>query len=231
MPPKRCSNEGKTRILVAGGDLQFRHLLSERLRRENDLSVCGLADTTETIIDAVREEKPDVVVLETDIKDSGALQLIERIKALDTRVIILAVSNDNESFYVKRVIRSGAGGYITKDTLARDAAHAVRSVMNGILFVSQGIFEEIIEHYVGGHVDNSGSPVKGFTDREMEIYSLFGMGYDAHAISKTLNLSINTIFTYRYRISRKLDLAGSHELADHAARWFHHHRESGTFDS
>jgi DNA-binding NarL/FixJ family response regulator len=96
---------------------------------------------------------------------------------------------------------------------------AIRRVLSGAIYVSDALAAKMLQKQVRGQTDINQSPVKGLSDREMEVFQLIGRWKKTSEIAQELHLSIKTVEYYREQIKRKLDLKSAPELTHYATSW------------
>ena len=206
-------NKNRRKVLVVDDHPIVREGLADLINREEDLIVCGCAKDIPQAIKAIRDLKPDVVTVDISLEDASGLDLIKDIKVQFPGLPSLALSMHQESFYAERAVRAGAKGYITKQEATKNVITAIRQVLDGRFYLSDKMKEKLLNTLAG---DTDVSPIDRLTDRELEVFSLFGQGRGARQIAEQLFLSVKTIETYRSRIKEKLNLHTTSELLQHA---------------
>jgi DNA-binding NarL/FixJ family response regulator len=122
-----------------------------------------------------------------------------------TRVIILSMYAHNDLIF--RALKSGAKGYILKDSAGVEVVDAVRAVHAGCRYLSKKIEDEVIDEYIRLQQDSRDShPLSSLSPREREVLQLILDGKSRVEIAETLCLSKKTVDTYRNRIMQKLDI-------------------------
>ena len=96
---------------------------------------------------------------------------------------------------------------------------AIRKILGGQVYVSDKMAAKMVRKLVSGASEVGVSPIERLSDRELEVFSLFGHGYGTRQIAEKLHLSIKTIETYRAHIKEKLNLANAAELLLYAIQW------------
>jgi DNA-binding NarL/FixJ family response regulator len=192
-------------------------LISQRCRDE--FTVVGQADNADDALDALTKLRPDVVIVDVFLKGSDGIELVKRIKAMDSDMNVLVLSMHDESLYAERAISAGATGYVMKNEKSDDIIKAIRKVLNGQVYLSDNMMTTLVRGKRTSVVKKGDSLVSSLTDRELEVFRLFGMGWTTRRIAKELHLSIKTIETYCARIKDKLELSNSNELIRHAVHW------------
>src|SRR5947208_7437445 len=110
-------------------------------------------------------------------------------------------------------------GYLMKEEALEKTLTAIRRVLDGAIYVSDRLAAKMLQQQVRGQSDLNESPVKGLSDRELEVFQLIGQWKKTRDIADELHLSIKTIEYYREQIKRKLNLKNAAELTQYATAW------------
>jgi DNA-binding NarL/FixJ family response regulator len=213
------TNENKTQVLIVDDHPVIRDGLATIINHERDMNVCGQADDAHQALKAVTELKPDVVIADISLKSSDGIELTKSIKARYPRLPVIVFSVHDESIYAERALRAGAHAYMMKDVVSENIVKAIRTVLNGEIFISEKISKKFLHKIAGDKAGTTKTLIEGLSDRELEIFRLIGEGYKPSQIAKQLHLSIKTIETYRARIKEKLNLANAAELLRYSIKW------------
>src|SRR5581483_1758920 len=116
----------RTRVAVVEDHPMFRERLAQIIAEEEDLELCGVADSCEEGVRLVREMAPKLVLVDITLKGSSGLVLITGLRASGFIAPILVLSMHEESLYAERAIRAGANGYITKARASTEVMSAMR---------------------------------------------------------------------------------------------------------
>src|SRR6516162_7729364 len=217
---RRKKTKKRNRVLIVDDHPAVREALSLRIGRQPDLEVCGEAADMSEALRLTADAQPDVAVVDITLKNGDGIDLIKRIRDRDGHVRILVWSMHSESLYAERALRAGALGYINKDQATDRIVEAIRRVLAGKVWLSEGMTERILQRTIGaGTEEVARSPVDALADRELEVFRLIGQGVKTAAIAERLHLSVKTVETYRDRIRQKLDLSSGTELARYATQW------------
>lgn len=220
--PERQNASGRTRkkVLIVDDHPIFREGLADLINRQEDMEVCGTAKDMLRTLKALEKVKPDIVTVDISLQDASGLELMKDIRARFPDLPMLALSMHQESFYAERAIRAGARGYITKQEASKKVIAALRKVLEGGLYLSDRMKEELLLSIIGDNgPDTATSPIDRLTDRELEVFQLIGQGKGTTQIAEQLCLSAKTIETYRARIKEKLTLKSGSELMRCAFQW------------
>lgn len=167
----------------------------------------------------LEEHKFNLVVSDVTLGGKSGLELVQDIKALYPDLPVLLLSMHDESIYAERALRAGACGYVMKQAGSDKLIEAIEKVLEGRTAVSPEINERMLQAATGRRADQTDNPVSLLTNREFEIFQLFGEGLDGNAIAERLNLSIKTVDVHRSNIRSKLGLKNAAELSNFAIRW------------
>jgi len=206
------------RILIVDDHPMMREGLVQLIEHEPDLCAAGQASDAAQTLNAIAEAMPDLVILDISLPDKSGLELIKDIQALHPHLPVLVLSMHDESLYAERVLRAGGRGYIMKQEGGKRLMEAIRSVLDGKIYVSERMSEKILELF-SGHRTETHSPVEHLSDREFEVFQLVGQGQGTRQIAERLHLSVKTVEVHRGNIKRKLKLNSGNELVRYAVRW------------
>jgi DNA-binding NarL/FixJ family response regulator len=221
MSPRKTSGAKDTRkrILLVDDHAVVRFGIAQLINRQSDLVVCGEEENASRALAAIESLAPDLVIADLSLKDSSGLELMRNIRAQYPRLPILAVSAHDESVYADLAFRAGALGYLMKEEALEKIPTAIRRVLAGNIYVSDALTAKMLQQQVRGQSDLQESPVKGLSDREVEVFQLIGKWKRTKEIAAELHLSVKTVEYYREQIKRKLNLKDAAELTQHATAW------------
>ena len=209
----------KTRILIADDHPLFREGLVQVIGLDRDLCCCGESDCVAATKRAVEVLKPDLVILDLRLRDGDGLELIRFLMTRNRALRILVLSQLDETLYAERALRAGARGYVMKEEASTEVRHAIRSVLNGDLFVSRKMSVIVLHKLLSKESELRGDSVSCLSNRELQIFQLIGAGVATADIALELKLSLKTIEAHRENIKHKLGLRNVIELLCHATHW------------
>jgi DNA-binding NarL/FixJ family response regulator len=209
----------RLRILLVDDHAVVRFGMAQLINREPDLMVCGEEEDASKALTAIGTQKPDLVIADISLKDSSGLELMRNIKAQYSKLPVLVVSGHDEGIYAEIAFRAGALGYLMKEEALNKIVTAIRRVLSGAIYVSDALAARMLQQQIRGQTDIHQSPVKGLSDRELEVFQMIGRWKKTSDIAQELHLSIKTIEYYREQIKRKLNLKNSSELTHYATSW------------
>jgi len=201
----------KTKIVIVDDHPMMRDGLTMRILSQSDLDVCGQAATQDEAIELVKDFNPDLVLIDISLKSGNGIELVKRIRLLNTTTKMLMVSAFQESLYAERALRAGALGYLNKQETNEKLIEAIRTVLRGETFVSPDTTQRLVSQVLGKK-PLANDPLAVLTDRELEIFRLIGAGFSTSAIAHQLFLSIHTVDTHRENLKKKLGVKSGAEL-------------------
>jgi DNA-binding NarL/FixJ family response regulator len=212
----------KCRVLLVDDHPIVRQGLGLLIDREADLSVCGEADGAHAAFQAIETLRPDIVVLDISLSGPDGLDVLKEIRSKTASLPVLILSMHDEAIYAERAMRAGANGYIMKQEATEKVLVAIRRILQGEVYLSDQLTNNMLQQYVRGGPTTKGSPLLNLTDRELEVFRLIGEGHGTRQIADQLHLSVKTIESYQAHIKEKLALRNARELVQHAIEWTVH---------
>jgi DNA-binding NarL/FixJ family response regulator len=196
------------RVVIADDQALVRAGFRALLDAQDDIEVVAEAGDGEEAVRLASRERPDVVLMDIRMPGVDGLAATRRIAADErlsgVHVVILTTFDLDE--YVFEALRSGASGFLVKDTEPVELIHAVRVVARGDALLSAGVTRRLIEEYASLAQDSRPSPQLGLlTDREREVMALVGAGLTNDEIAERLFMSPATAKTHVSRAMVKLN--------------------------
>lgn len=214
-----------TRVFLVDDHPAMRHGIAQLVAREKDLEVCGEAGDRRDTLNAIADDPPGLIVLDIALKDTDrtGLDLVSEIHACVGPVPILIYSMHDEKIYAERALRAGARGYLMKQEPVRRIIHAIRTIIQDGIYVSEEIARRILLKHIGASPEEQ--PLVTLEDclskRQFEVFQLIGKGLQPREIAKKLCLSPKTVETHRMNIRKKFGMATASEVIQYAVEWRH----------
>ena len=201
-------------ILVDDHTLILRGL-RELLNDAPGISVVGEAMDYGSLRILVRDQQPDVVVLDINLPGRSGLEVLASLNEMDTPPRVLMLSQFAADQYGLRALRAGAMGYLNKSCDPSLIVDAVREIAAGRTYVTGDLAHLLLEAVTG---KSRGSLHETLSEREMQVLLLIAAGKRLSVIAERLVLSPKTVSVYRARIMEKLSLKSNAEVAAYAMR-------------
>jgi len=186
---------------------------------EADMEICGEAEDSPAAIRGVGEANPDAIIVDISLKGANGLELIKNLKAIHEDIPILVFSMHDETIYAQRALRAGAKAYVMKKESPSKVVDAIRKIIQGEIYVSPSVADQVLHQIVNGPGNVSTSPVDRLTDRELEVVQLIGRGLSSREVAESLHLSVKTIESHRAHVKEKLSLRNATELVQFSVQW------------
>jgi len=169
-------------------------------------------DTLSGILEKLRNEPFDLLILDINLPGGNNVSMIEKIKSIRPEIKILMFSAFEEDVYAIRYINAGANGYLNKLGNEEEIVEAVGKVLKTGNYISENLKEKLINDLL--NKNKSGNPLEKLSNRELEISRLLVSGYGHLEIANHLNIQMSTVSTNKGRIFEKLDVKNVVSLAD-----------------
>ena len=219
MNEKQANSGTDIMVFIVEDHPIFRRGLSQVISSEEGFCVCGEAEDYLNGLDSIKKLKPDIIIVDINLRNSSGIDLIKDIKLFCPDIKILALSMHDENIYAERVLRAGAKGYLMKQEAPETILKAIRLIMEGKIYLSENMSSRMLRKLIDGQSNLETAPVDFLTDRELEIFKMIGHGFSTREISQKLHVSVKTIENHRAHIKEKLDLNNSIELIQQATLW------------
>ena len=203
------------RVLIVDDHAILRRGLRELLSDEFHGAAFGEASNAQQALEQLLKEKWDVALLDITLPGKSGLDLLKEFKAARPKLPVLILSAHSEDQFAVRVLKAGAGGYMTKESAPEELAKAVRKILAGEQYVSPALAEKLALRV---RKDITLTPHETLSDREYEIMCLIASGKTVTEIAGELSLSPKTISTYRARVLEKLGVKNSAAIVQYAIR-------------
>ncbi len=204
----------KIMIVLADRHKLVRQGVRLLLEAEPGFSVLGEASAVAPALELVGRLEPDVLVACPDIGGAAgfevARQAIER--SPGTRVVLLSMYDSSD--YVVKALRSGASGYVLKESSAAELVRAIRKVAAGRRYLSPLLLASEIESQL--RRSRGGSVAEILTERQRQVLHLAAEGLSSTAIGRRLGISPRTVETHRANVIRRLGLRSRTDLIRYA---------------
>ncbi|MBF0194523.1 MAG: response regulator transcription factor [Magnetococcales bacterium] len=196
-------------VFVVDDHSVVREGIKKIFQGSNSIKYIGEADSCKSAIKWLKNNKADVVLLDIELPDKDGLEVLKTIRANHPNLPVLIFTLHNEQPMAHRYIKSGANGYITKDSSSKEIIKAICHIKNGKNYLNS-ITTKIILNDLENETDALAHT--SLSEREFTVLRLIGSGNSVGQIAEILNLSSRTISTYRTRILTKMQLKNNAEI-------------------
>ena len=197
------------KVLVVDDHAIVRQGLRRILDEASGMRFGGEAATGVEALKMMRTEKWDVVLLDISMPEKNGIDTLKQIMDGNKNVRVLILSMYPEDQYAVRLMKAGASGYLTKETVPEQLVDAIRTVVAGKKYISRTLAELLLLECGS---DSEKPPHEILSDREYQVLRLIGSGLKVSEIAEKLSLSVKTVSTYRSHNLEKMKLRNNAEL-------------------
>lgn len=201
-------------ILIADDHAIVRKGLRQILLEQYTSAVIDESADAESLIRKIIGNKWDVVICDMSMPGRSGFDALNQIKQIHPDLPVLIMSVYPEDQYALRVLKSGAAGYLGKETIHDDIVQAIETVRQGKKFITPGVAQKLAESFNTGVTELSLH--ESLSDREFLVFKLLAAGKSVTEISSQLFLSVTTVSTYRSRIMDKMSMRTNADLTRYA---------------
>lgn len=212
-PPAPTDATRQVRILIVDDHAIIRQGLKQLLADAFPKASFGEANNGHDGLEQVRKHPWDVVLLDITMPGKSGLDVLKQMVDEQPNIAVLVLSMHPEDQYAVRVLKTGAAGYITKDTASDEVVSAVKKVLAGGRYVSTSLAENLAAS-LNSSADTP--PHELLSDREYQVLRLIAVGKSVKEIAFELSLSVKTVSTYRTRIMEKMKLKTNADIIRYA---------------
>ena len=194
--------------LVRAGLRQF---LSEHV----DLRIVAECASAREVMDVVRQEAADVILLDISMPGQSGVDALQAIKARAPNLAVLILSSFPEEHYATTLLRQGAAGYLAKDCEPDEIVKAIRTVALGRRYITSGVAERLAADLAA---PSPKAAHELLSEREFQVFLRLAKGETIGHMAESMSLSVKTVSTYRTRVMEKMGLASNSDLTYYALK-------------
>ena len=195
----------KVTVMIIDDHELIRDAWTILLSKDGRFQITEKLGDPEEVEEKLKKKQPDLVLLDINLGSKDGFEVLELIKKYSPNSKVIAVSMHNQTIYVKRMIKGGAKGYITKNSSAQEFLHGIEMVMKGGRYICKEVKNVLAAQMLAGER----SKVNKLTYREIEIIKCLREGLSSKEIAAKLSLTTKTIEVHRHNILKKLEVKNS----------------------
>jgi len=198
----------KIRVMIADDHAILRAGLTMLVNTQTDMEVVSEAADGATAVQAARDTRPDVALLDLSMPRVGGMEALREMarRCHGTRVLVLTMHEDPA--YLRSALAAGASGYLLKKAVDSELIAAIRAVDRGGTFVDPRLADVLVQDVLAKRRRGTDPkrPVRILSDRELQVLRLVALGYTSAQIAQRIHVGVKTVETYRSRVAEKLGL-------------------------
>ncbi len=183
---------------------------------EPEVEIIGEASSGEEAVAAIETLTPDVVLMDVAMPGMGGIEATRRIKAVQPKVAVLALTMHEDEEYFFEMLAAGASGYVPKRAAPDDLMSAIRIVKQGDVYIYPSLARLLVKDFLHRSETSAPETREELTPREQEVLTFIAEGNSNREIAEALVISVKTVDRHRENIMRKLQLHNRVELVKYA---------------
>ncbi len=206
----------EVKILIADDHYLIAKLIKMMLTTANENYEVELAKSSTEVFNCLAKHSPDLILLDIDMPEIDGLQILKKVKSGHSEIKILMISNHTEAWIIKRSLKLGADGYISKYADSDEILAAIKSVLNHENYLCKNTIKSLYlssntdkKELVSTHLKNA---IGNLSKRELEVLKLVVEEYSTKDIADLLFISTRTVETHRKNILAKLGVKSTLSL-------------------
>jgi len=203
------------KVLIADDHALVRAGLRQFLEQDPQVTEIGEAVSGSNTLDMLRTKSWDLLLLDIFMPDRSGLDILARVRALHPNTRVLVLSGYPERQYAISVLRSGANGFLSKESAPEELSKAVKTVLSGRRYVSAALADFLVSDL---DADVSKPLHAALSEREFQTLCKLAAGRSVSEIANELCISVKTVSTYRSRILQKTSFKTNADLTSYALR-------------
>ena len=203
------------KLLIADDHKIVREGLREIINKTSDIRVVDEAKNGNELLSKVVENNYDVILLDISMPGRSGLDILKQLKQEKPHIQVLILSMFSEEEFAVRAMKTGAAGYLVKDTASKDLIEAIRKVSTGLKYVTPSLAEKLALDIELGNE----TPLHGkLSNREYEVMRMISFGKKNKEIAEEICVSPKTVSSYKRRILDKMGMKTNAQLTEYAIR-------------
>ena len=208
----------KIRIVLADDHPIVLDGLRNLIRAEPDFELVGEAASGLSALKIIREQRPDVAVLDISMPELNGIVLSRRLDGEMPALRLLILTLHEDRAYLNQALEAGVRGYVLKRSAVENLVQAIRAVLVGGLYIDPAIVGRVFESkQINKRLAARKGVAPALTDREADVLKMAALGFTNKEIASRLDVGVKSIETYKARGLEKLGLKTRAELVRYAS--------------
>jgi len=211
----------KKTVLIVDDHPVFREGIKALIGKEPQYKVIGEAGEARSALQTALKIRPDIAIVDLSLPDRSGIELIRELHGHLPKIRTLVLSMHSKADYIASAFRSGARGYVVKESAAENLVAALDAMARDDYYMDSTVSAQVVEKLMQkqpGSPKITDSNYDSLTAREQEIMALLAEGHNVREIADRLHISQKTVENHRSNIYSKLEIHNSLELVRYAVR-------------
>ncbi len=208
-------SQPKIKVIIADDHAILRAGIKQILMATDDMEVVAEAKNASEAIKSASQIDADVMLLDIAMPDRSGIDALKYIKKDNPKIGVLMLSMYREDQYAVRALKSGASGYLCKQSASNELENAIRTVAKGKKYITPEVAEVLASH-VESETDKL--PHESLSDREFQTLMMIASGQSVSEIAQKLSLSVKTVSMYRTRLLEKMQLKHNADITHYVIK-------------
>ena len=203
----------KITIIIADDHKLIRETWSHILNTDDRFQVVGECSNGEEAVEMAKKLRPRILLMDINMSPLNGIEATQLVRKFAPATKVIGVSMHSQPAYVKKMLKIGASGYVTKNSPKDEMLAAIVEVDKGNRFICSEVKNILSEQMFEDDVEGTG--INALSNREIDVIKLIKEGMSSKEISKALNISLKTVEVHRHNILKKLNLKNSAALVNY----------------
>jgi two-component system invasion response regulator UvrY len=208
-------SQKKIKVIIADDHAILRAGIKQILMATDDMEVVAEAKNAAEAIKFSSQFKADVLLLDIALPDRSGIDALKYIKKDNPHIGVLMLSMYKEDQYAVRALKSGASGYLCKQSASNELENAIRTIAKGKKYITPEVAEVLASHV---ETETQKPPHELLSDREFETLTMIASGFSVSEIADKLSLSVKTVSMYRSRLLEKMHLKHNADITHYVIK-------------
>lgn len=194
-----------TRIFILDDHIMFAEGLAAILRQQDGISVSGCFSRIQDLFSALEQgQEADILLLDLSMPDGNGSEVCTRLATAHPTLKPIIVSMHDDGYTVRKALKSGAKGYLLKNTAPAELLNAIRQVVNGQIYLSAPVVQIMVEP--PAKTKSSAGVAPHLTNREREVLGYLVQGFTSGKIAEHMSVTVKAVEFHRSSLLAKFDV-------------------------
>ena len=203
-------SKDKITILITDDHSLVREVWAFILNKDPKFTVVAECSSSEEAVEKATSLRPDIVIMDINLPGMNGMDATAQIRKYSPGSKVLGVSMHSQPAYMRTMMKNGASGYVTKNSMREEMFQAILDIHAGKKYICNEIKNILSDQLMNEELANTG--INALSSREMECIQYIKKGYSSKEIASELCISQKTVEAHRCKIFKKLNLKNATSL-------------------